>query len=84
MNLFLFVFSPQGKSSVANLPATGYSNFRFINTVPCDINLYSDSMKKKNLSVGYHEVSIHLLHIINLEYSYLLQTAGKYRVKGVI
>jgi len=34
--------------------------------------------------VGYHEVSIHLLHIINLEYSYLLQTAGKYRVKGVI
>jgi len=47
----------EAKSSVANLPATGFSNFRVINTVPCGINVYGENMKVKNLSIPYHEAT---------------------------
>lgn len=41
----------EAKSSVANLPATGYSNYRVINTIPCAITVVGEGVKNKNLTV---------------------------------
>lgn len=43
----------EGKSTVANLPPTGNSNYRIINTVPCDISVFSQDFKTQNISIPY-------------------------------
>lgn len=40
-------------STVATLPATGFANYRVINTVPCDIGVFSEDFKTKNLTIPY-------------------------------
>lgn len=46
----------QAQSTVANLPATGYANYRIINAVPCNIDLYGKKLKNKNFTVSYKQV----------------------------
>ncbi|XP_047137839.1 solute carrier family 15 member 2 isoform X1 [Hydra vulgaris] len=45
----------EAKSSVADLPATGFANYRFVNTVPCEIDIYGPDMVITNVSVGYQQ-----------------------------
>lgn len=45
----------QETSSVAQMPATGYANYRFINTVPCEIKVFAEDLKHKNVTVSYQK-----------------------------
>jgi len=47
----------EGKSTVANLPPTGYANYRIINTVPCDINVFCADFKNQNVSIPYQHAT---------------------------
>lgn len=47
----------EAKSSVANLPATGYANYRIINTVPCDIGVFSQDFKNQNVTIPYQHAT---------------------------